>query len=103
MMNENYEKQAKQLNTGEGSATMELLEGDYYEILGLDRKVTAEEILSAYRTLVKQYHPDRNPGNAVAEENMKRINVAYEVLSDENLRHQYDTMGAVDGFRLVCR
>lgn len=92
-MNENYEKKARQLNAEEETIPMELREGDYYEILGLSRTASREDIAAAYKQLVKKYHPDCNPGNSVAEENMKRINVAYEVLADENLRHQYDTMG----------
>jgi curved DNA-binding protein len=63
---------------------------NYYEILGINPNASSEEIKKAYRTLARQYHPDRNPGNKIAEEKFKDINEAYEVLSDVTKRSQYD-------------
>ena len=66
---------------------------DYYEILGVDRGATAEEIKKAYRKLAVQYHPDKNPGDKMAEENFKEASNAYSVLSDPEKRRMYDTRG----------
>lgn len=65
---------------------------DYYEILEVKRTATAEEIKKSYRKLVKKYHPDLNPGDKVAEEKFKKISEAYETLSDETKKANYDTM-----------
>jgi curved DNA-binding protein len=70
---------------------------DYYEVLGVSRKATEEEMKKAYRKLALKYHPDRNKGNKEAEERFKEINEAYAVLSDKEKRKQYDTFGA-EGF-----
>ena len=66
---------------------------DYYEVLGLDRSATAEQIKKAYRQMALKYHPDRNSGNKEAEEKFKEAAEAYEVLSDSDKRRRYDQFG----------
>lgn len=68
---------------------------DPYKVLGVSNTATDKEIRSAYRRLVKQYHPDRNPGDIKAEERFKEIGKAYEVLGDEEKRGQFDR-GEID-------
>ena len=66
---------------------------DYYEVLGVDKTATAEEIKKAYRQKAIQYHPDKNPGDKEAEEKFKEAAEAYEVLSDHEKRKKYDQFG----------
>lgn len=69
---------------------------DYYEILGLQKGASDEEIKKAFRKLALKYHPDRNPGNKEAEEKFKEINEAYQILSDPQKKAQYDQFGTAD-------
>ncbi len=69
---------------------------DYYEILGVSKSSTPEEIKKAYRKLALKYHPDRTKGDKEAEEKFKKISEAYAVLSDKEKRQQYDTYGSAD-------
>ncbi len=66
---------------------------DFYELLGVERGSSQDEIKKAYRKLAVKYHPDKNPGDKVAEEKFKEITEAYEVLSDEQKRARYDQYG----------
>jgi len=67
---------------------------DYYKILGVDRKASADDIRTAYRKLAMKHHPDKNPGDKKAEEKFKEINEAYQVLSDADKRARYDQLGS---------
>ncbi|MGB1992559.1 MAG: molecular chaperone DnaJ, partial [Flavobacteriaceae bacterium] len=66
---------------------------DYYEILGVSKSASASEIKKAYRKKALQYHPDKNPGDANAEQQFKKAAEAYEILSDQQKRQQYDQFG----------
>jgi len=66
---------------------------DYYDVLGVSRDVSTEEIKKAYRKLALKYHPDRNPGDTSAEEKFKEATEAYEILRDQEKRGQYDQFG----------
>ena len=69
---------------------------DYYEILGVKKTASDEEIKKAYRKLAMKYHPDHTKGDKNAEEKFKKISEAYAVLSDKEKRKQYDTYGSAD-------
>ncbi|WP_136524053.1 DnaJ C-terminal domain-containing protein [Geomonas ferrireducens] len=69
---------------------------DYYEVLGLKKGASADEIKRAYRKLAVKYHPDKNPGNKEAEERFKEINEAYAVLSDPQKKEQFDQFGSTN-------
>ena len=66
---------------------------DYYEVLGVSKTATADEIKKAYRKLAIKYHPDKNPGDKAAEDKFKEAAEAYEVLSNDEKRQKYDQFG----------
>src|SRR6516165_4262520 len=66
---------------------------DYYQTLGVERTVDAEEIRKAYRKLARKHHPDLNPGDKAAEERFKKVQEAYDVLSDPKKKQMYDQVG----------
>src|SRR5271169_6658457 len=66
---------------------------DYYDILGVKRTASEDEVKKAYRKLARQYHPDRNPGDKQAETRFKEVQEAYDVLSDKAKRDQFDRFG----------
>ena len=70
---------------------------DLYKVLGVDKKASQEDVKKAYRKLARRYHPDRNPGDASAEERFKEVQAAYDVLGDPEKRKQYDR-GPLFGF-----
>ncbi len=71
---------------------------DLYECLGVSKTASQSEIKSAYRKLAVKYHPDKNPGDKAAEEKFKKISAAYDVLSDETKRRQYDSYGSTSNY-----
>jgi molecular chaperone DnaJ len=68
-----------------------------YDVLGVKKNASADEIKKAYRKLARENHPDRNPGDTAAEERFKEIQAAYDVLSEPDKRKQYDAFGSADG------
>jgi curved DNA-binding protein len=66
---------------------------DYYEVLGIKKEASADEIKKAFRKKAMQYHPDKNPGDKTAEEKFKEVNEAYEILSDADKKDKYDRFG----------
>lgn len=66
---------------------------DYYEVLGLKKGASEDEIKKAFRKMAMKYHPDRNPGDKEAEEKFKEVNEAYSVLSDPDKKSKYDRFG----------
>ena len=66
---------------------------DYYEVLGVTKNATADEIKKAYRKMAIKYHPDKNPGDKAAEEKFKEAAEAYDVLSNDEKRQRYDQFG----------
>ncbi len=66
---------------------------DYYEVLGVSKSATPDELKKAYRKMAIKYHPDKNPGDKEAEEKFKEAAEAYDVLSDPKKRQQYDQFG----------
>lgn len=66
---------------------------DYYEVLGVGKTATADEIKKAYRKVAMQFHPDRNPGDKASEEKFKEAAESYEILSDTDKKAQYDRYG----------
>ncbi len=66
---------------------------DYYEVLGVSKSVTQDELKKAYRKLAVQFHPDKNPGDHTAEDKFKELGEAYDVLGDEQKRAAYDRYG----------
>src|SRR5208337_215049 len=84
------------------SSNTNVSKADYYEVLGVSRDVSEQELKSAYRKQALKFHPDRNPGDHVAEEKFKQASEAYQVLSDADKRAAYDRYGhagpATQGF-----
>src|ERR1700733_13298302 len=78
-------------------STKDFLEKDYYKVLGATKSSSADEIKKSYRKLARKYHPDANKGDPKAEERFKEISEAYNVLSDEKRRKEYDDARSLFG------
>lgn len=76
-------------------ASQDWFDKDFYEVLGVDKSVTAADLKKAYRRLARQFHPDSSPGDAKAEARFKEISEAYSVLSDDEQRREYDQIRAM--------
>ena len=80
---------------------------NYYDILGVDKSASQDDIKKAYLKLAKKYHPDLNPNDPTAGDKLKEVNEAYEVLSDQTKRSNYDNFGDPNGgassfFQMEC-
>ena len=78
-------------------STKDYIEKDYYKALGVTKDATAADIKKAYRKLARELHPDKNPGNAEAEAKFKEVSEAYDVLSDDKKRKEYDEARSLFG------
>ncbi len=78
-------------------ASQDWMSKDFYAALGVSKNATQDEIKKAYRKLARTYHPDKNPGDKAAEEKFKEVSEAYQVLSDEQDRKQYDAIRSMTG------
>ena len=72
---------------------------DYYDVLGVDKSASADQIKSAYRKLAVKHHPDKNKGDKAAEEKFKEASEAYHVLSNSERKQNYDNFGHVQNYR----